>query len=112
MSFINSLWVKLFTKQIGADQFCNKYFVGKSTNYLGHPKRFVIYNGRNESSKVPPMWHAWLHYLNDEIPNNDNELYDWQQKHIPNLTGTKHAYNPAQSKNTKLETYAKWIPNK
>jgi NADH:ubiquinone oxidoreductase subunit len=111
MSFINKFWIKFFAREIGADQFGNKYFIGKNKNYLGHSKRFVVYDGKSESSKVPPMWHAWLHYLNNEIPDG-NESYSWQQEHIPNLTGTKHAYNPDKAKNKKLETYSTWIPNK
>ena len=111
MSLINSLWVKLFCKQVGKDQFGNRYFVGKDKNYLGQAKRFVIYNGQDEGSKVPPMWHAWLHYLSEDIPGN-NKVYDWQQEYVPNLTGTKHAYNPAKSNCTRIETYSKWNPNK
>ena len=111
MSFINNLWIKFFTREVGVDQFGNKYFAGKNKNYLGQAKRFVMYNGKSESSKVPPMWHAWLHYLNKEIPDN-NVSYSWQQEHVPNLTGTKHAYNPSEFENKKLETYSKWTPHK
>ncbi len=112
MSFINNLKIKCFYQKIGIDQFGNKYFISKDKNYLGRRKRFVIYNGHPESSKIPPMWHSWLHYFNDEVPCNNTKSYDWQQEHIPNLTGTKYAYNPSQSKNTELETYSKWVPNK
>ena len=108
---MNSLWVKLSSKKIGEDQFGNEYFIGKNTNYLGQPKRFVIYKGKNESSKVPPMWHGWLHYLDEEVPlDSTKSRYDWQCEHVPNLTGTKHAYNPAESKCTKGDVYSRWIP--
>ena len=28
-------------------------------------KRWVIYNGVVEASRVPADWHGWLHYTND-----------------------------------------------
>ncbi len=111
MSFIDKLWIKCFCQKIGIDQFGNSYFSSKNKNYLGRNKRFVVYNGNGETSKVPPMWHSWLHYISDDIPSNNAKTYDWQQKYEPNLTGTKYAYNPAQYKNIKLKTYSKWNPN-
>lgn len=110
MSFIDKIWIKFGKKQIGTDLFGNKYFVGKGANYLGKLKRFVIYNGCDESSKVPPMWHAWLHYMSDDVPTSEDESYDWQQSHAPNLTGTKHAYNP-KAENNDLKPYLRWTPN-
>jgi len=107
---MNSLWVKLFNKKVGQDHFGNEYFLGKNTNYLGKPKRFVLYKGSDQSSKVPAMWHAWLHYLADELPTDTvKNRYDWQQEHKPNLTGTKHAYSPAESEHSS-EVYSKWSP--
>ncbi|MDG1437064.1 MAG: NADH-ubiquinone oxidoreductase subunit NDUFA12 family protein [Rickettsiaceae bacterium] len=110
MSFIEKALVKFRKKKIGTDAFGNQYFVGKEVNYLGKPKRFVIYKDDKESSKVPPMWHAWLHYLSDDIPGECSKQYDWQQDYVPNLTGTKLAYNP-QAKNSSLKKYSRWIPN-
>lgn len=111
MSCINSVWIKLLSTQVGKDQFGNRYFIGNNKNYLGQAKRFVIYNGQDEGSKVPPMWHAWLHYLSDDVPTVDNnKVYNWQQEYVPNLSSTKCAYNLAQSSCTKIETYSKWSP--
>lgn len=111
MSFINGLWVKFFCKQVGVDQFGNKYFVGNSKNYLGHNKRYVLYNGINDGSKVPARWHAWLHYLSEKLPSEESQKdYEWQIEHIQNLTGTKAAYDPSKSKHIKLESYSSWRP--
>lgn len=111
MFLINKLWIKYFCKEIGIDQFGNKYYIGKGKNYLGINKRYVIYKGMDESSKVPPRWHAWLHYLNDEIPEGEElERYEWQKDHLPNLSGTKHAYTPAISNDIGLKTYSNWTP--
>ncbi len=111
MSLVNSLWVKLFCKQVGVDQFGNKYFIGKRKNYLGQSKRYVLYNGIDDGSKVPAQWHAWLHYLSQELPSDEKqEEYDWQIDHVQNLTGTRMAHNPSESEHIKLETYSRWIP--
>ncbi|NRB10448.1 MAG: NADH:ubiquinone oxidoreductase subunit NDUFA12 [Rickettsiaceae bacterium] len=112
MSIINKIWLKIFAKKVGEDRFGNKYYLGNNTNYLGQKKRYVIFNGIEESSKVPPVWHAWLHYMSDVTPSDSTENnYSWQQDHLPNLTGTKYAYNPARSdKNVKYANYSKWIP--
>lgn len=110
MSFLDKLWIRVFCRKIGEDEFGNLYYIGKSANYLGKYKRYVYYNGSNNSSKVPPMWHAWLHYLSDDVPSNI-ENYQWQKTHQPNLTGTKHAYRPTCT-NPKLSSYSAWAPKK
>ncbi|MGC0371778.1 MAG: hypothetical protein DGJ47_000478 [Rickettsiaceae bacterium] len=109
MSFINKLWIKLFYQKEGADQFGNVYYTSSDKNYLGKEKRFVYYNGIDESSKVPPMWHAWLHYLSDELPNDEPLEHSWQKEHTPNLTGTKYAYLPKE--NSHDSHYSSWLPN-
>lgn len=111
MSFINSLYVKLFSKKIGQDEFGNSYYLSKSRDYLGNNKRYVLYNGMDESSKIPPMWHAWLHYMSDELPSeNDNISFSWQKSHLPNLSGTKYAYDPAKAENKRIKVYKSWNP--
>lgn len=109
MSFIDKYLIKLLSKQIGEDQFGNEYFISKIKNYLGHNKRYVIYNGIEESSKVLPMWHAWLHYLSDDIPGSDNQQqnYVWQKSRVLTLTGTQFAYNPEKSNYKTLKVYEK-----
>lgn len=111
MSLINKIYFKLYCKEVGRDRYGNIYYVSSKKNYLGHNKRFVDYKGLKESSKVPPIWHAWLHYLSDEVPcTADKKQYDWEREHVPNLSGTKYAYNPALSKNIKIQTYSAWNP--
>lgn len=82
-------------KLVGKDIFGNKYYVEKRNPKAGKAKRWVMYNGLAEASKVPPLWHAWLHYITDELPNEMNApTYFWQKEHQPNLTGTSFAYKP------------------
>ena len=82
----------LFTgKLAGIDEFGNKYY----SNSKG--KRWVIYESNVESSKIPPEWHSWIHFMNNKLPNKDVKKYSWQKKFQENLTGTKNAYKPEGS---------------
>jgi NADH:ubiquinone oxidoreductase subunit len=111
MSLINSLLIRFFCKHVGTDQFGNRYFVGNKKNYLGQNKRYVLYKGIRDGSKVPALWHAWLHYSSHDLPSDKPQLdHDWQIDHVQNITGTKAAYHPSKSKNTKLSVYSKWTP--
>lgn len=87
-----STW--LFSKLVGIDASGNRYYVSKKPNEDGKYRRSVMYNGMVEASKIPPLWHAWLHYTTDTIPEN-SEAYSWQKAPQPNLTGTALAYRPA-----------------
>jgi NADH:ubiquinone oxidoreductase subunit len=110
------LKTKLLYSFIGRDEFGNKYYQERRKNNFNKPRRCVIYNGRVEATKVPPMWHAWLHYITDEFPDTSIN-YEWQQQHTPNVTGTDSAYFPAghpQSKShgerhKSVGDYESWI---
>lgn len=92
---IDKFFVTLRSNCVGQDNFGNKYYESKKADYLGRKKRFVIYRGKIEASKVPPLWHAWLHHLSNEVPLRGKEQnYSWQREFEPNLTGTKEAYFP------------------
>jgi len=94
-----SIGTKLFTMlngvPMGTDSQGNKYYRGKRTLLSGKERRWVIYHGKVEASRVPPAWHSWLHHTTEEVPNDDSaKLWDWQTDHVPNLTGTADAYRP------------------
>lgn len=76
--------------EVGGDRFGNRYFRHKTDS----DKRWVLYNGVAEASKVPPEWHAWLHRTVAEPPK-DVTHRAWEKPHLPNLTGTDYAYRPA-----------------
>ena len=77
----------LFTgKLVGKDEFGNKYY----SNSKG--KRWLIYKNRVESSKIPPEWHLWIHFLTNNKPSNNPIKFKWQKKHSENLTGTVKAH--------------------
>lgn len=82
-------------KQIGEDLLGNLYFEGGSdTN--GNPRRWVIYNGSNDASRVPPEWFSWLHHQIDAAPDQALPAPKvWEKPAEPNLTGSALAYRPA-----------------
>ena len=82
----------LFTgKYVGVDEFGNKYY----SNSNG--KRWVIYKNQVESSKIPPEWHLWIHFLTNNKPDENIKKFQWQKKYEENLSGTKKAYKPEGS---------------
>ena len=59
-------------------------------------KRWVIYNGEAEASRVDPDWHGWLHRTWDTPPTEAPLKHKpWEKPHQENLTGTPLAYAPA-----------------
>jgi NADH:ubiquinone oxidoreductase subunit len=61
-------------------------------------KRWVIYNGEMEASRVTPDWHGWLHFTWDQPPTDAPLPHRvWEQPHQENLTGTQAAYAPPGS---------------
>ncbi len=85
-------------EQVGTDAFGNRYFRDKKGRVRcdgRREKRWVIYNGAPEASKVPPEWHVWLHHVTAEPPApGGTPRRPWQKEPIPNLTGTPLAYRP------------------
>ena len=84
-------------KLVGEDETGNKYYetVDPKWNYDGHNRRFVIYNGYADASKVSPDWHGWLHHTFAEPPTRAPlRRKVWEKDHQPNLTGTIWAWRP------------------
>ena len=90
-------------EHVGTDDYGNRYYQLK--NYKLQPlgggrfsreRRWVIYKGEAEGSKVPPEWHAWLHHTYDEVPK-PRTRYPWEKPHQPNMTGTPLSYHPRGS---------------
>jgi NADH:ubiquinone oxidoreductase subunit len=104
-----SIGTKLFTwlrgELVGTDQFGNRYFRDKRRKPLkrgggreSRERRWVLYNGEAEASRVPSEWHGWLHHTVDQVPvPGVRKAHPWQKEHVPNLTGTPLAYRPPGS---------------
>jgi NADH:ubiquinone oxidoreductase subunit len=109
---------------VGSDQFGNRYYRDKTKKALvrgggrfSREKRWVIYEGVAEASKVPPQWHAWLHHTIDAPPlDAGTPQYAWEKPHLPNLTGTEAAYRPPGSvlmgghRQASAGDYEPWTP--
>ena len=92
------LGTKIYTffmgNYVGKDSYGNKYYSNKKDYSMENSKRWVIFKGSVEATKIPPHWHAWLHKITIDPPINYSHKYDWQKDHIVNKTGTKDAYYP------------------
>ncbi len=115
MDLISRIAIKISCNKVGVDEFGNQYFEAKKAR-IGYKRRFVIYKGSSEPSKIPAEWHGWMHYTRDDLPQNNHKL-SWQKIHLPNLTGTKFAHFPLGSqisggKRSKVSSdYQPWQPN-
>jgi NADH:ubiquinone oxidoreductase subunit len=93
MTITTRLHTLVFGKLVGTDQFGNRYFTERGAARKKRAKRWVLFNGKAEPTKVPPQWHGWLHYTH-EAPLAAAPQYHWEKPHLPNLTGTTGAYVP------------------
>ncbi len=93
-------------KFVGSDETGNKYYSNSSG------KRWVVYRNRVESSKIPPEWHAWIHFTVKNKPSQNFNKFQWQKKHEENLTGTDRAYKPdgslASDSKKSMKKYETW----
>jgi len=115
-----NLGTKIYTwisgKFVGDDEFGNKYYCSSKNFEDFKAKRWVIYNGEIEASKIPPHWHAWLHKSIDAPPIHYKHQYEWQKNHKSNMTGTPKAYHPksnaqSKTKNSSIKKeYETWNP--
>jgi NADH:ubiquinone oxidoreductase subunit len=93
----------------GCDDLGNKYyFLKKNTK-----KRWVIFKGIEDPTKIPPQWYNWIHNIEDN-PISDDTFYDWQTKnHKPNMTGTVARFSPIKTnQHAKHKSgYSPWRPS-
>lgn len=90
-----SLFTRRHGGKMGEDQWGNVYFQSKKPDRSGLTRRWVIYKGSNDASRVPPEWHSWLHGQAEDVPDKAlPPARAWQKDPIPNLTGTPLAYRP------------------
>jgi NADH:ubiquinone oxidoreductase subunit len=94
MTLSTWLFTRLRGRQVGTDSVGNIYYEERRPRPGAlRNRRWVVYAGAAEASKVPPEWHAWLHYTTDS-PLPDAGRRPWQKPHIPNVTGTPASYRP------------------
>jgi NADH:ubiquinone oxidoreductase subunit len=121
-TFGTQFWTWRHGEFVGADEFGNAYYRekgGRISPALGYNRRWVIYNGLAEPSRIPPAWHAWIHYIVDVPPTEEIVTpRPWWKPHKPNLTGLPGAYRPpgstlAQNRRPAATgDYRPWTPNR
>ena len=109
-----TLNTQLFTwrkgEKVGEDDQGNLYYRNADDS-----KRWVIFNGEAEATRVSPDWHGWLHRTWDEPPTDKPLMHrEWEKPHQENLTGTMLAYAPAGSirreQPANRDDYEAWSP--
>ncbi len=78
---------------VGQDEFGNRYYQNKDSS-----RRWVVYNGTVEASRVGADWHGWLHHTFVQPPTEAPFVVKaWETGHQPNMTGTDSAWRPQGS---------------
>ncbi|MFT6104090.1 MAG: NADH:ubiquinone oxidoreductase subunit [Paracoccaceae bacterium] len=96
--------------RVGDDAQGNIFYETKDRS-----RRWVIFNGENEATRVDPDWHGWLHRTWDEPPTRAPLVHKtWEKPHQKNQSGTAAAYAPAgslrQDKPANRQDYEAWTP--
>jgi len=94
MSFGTSLYTWIYGNLVGKDEFNNRYYCNTKNFDDLEAKRWVIFHGSIEATKIPSHWHAWLHKTINIPPLEYRHKYNWQKNHQQNMTGTNQAYYP------------------
>ncbi|MCA8884577.1 MAG: NADH:ubiquinone oxidoreductase subunit NDUFA12 [Rhodobacteraceae bacterium] len=92
-----TIGTQIFTSRhgvkVGEDEQGNVFYETRDK-----ARRWVIFNGEAEASRVSPEWHGWLHRTWDEPPTEKPFVHKaWEKPHQENLTGTALAYAPVGS---------------
>ncbi len=92
-TFGTQLWTWRKGRKVGEDAQGNVFY-----RTADDSRRWVIFNGPIEASRIDPDWHGWLHRTWDEPPTDKPLVHRaWQKPHQENLTGTDRAYAPTGS---------------
>jgi NADH:ubiquinone oxidoreductase subunit len=111
-----SLGTTLFTRrngrEVGTDVYGNVYYESKKGD-----RRWVIYNGSNDASRIPPDWYGWMHNQIDGHPDESlPPIRKFQKPPTPNPTGTPEAYRPSGAlerggqRQAASGDYQAWVP--
>ena len=101
------IYTIFFGKLVGKDDSGNKYYQNNSG------KRWVIYKGEINASKIPSDWFLWIHHTTNDTPSkNKKSKHFWQKPHKENKTGTNDSYKPNKitKKSKDFKKYETWKP--
>jgi NADH:ubiquinone oxidoreductase subunit len=112
-SWGTSITTRRHGREAGRDEAGNVYFQHKDNP----ARRWVIYAGANDGSRVPPGWQSWLRGTIDELPDKGlPPRRAWELEPEPNLTGSADAWRPSGSlraegrRAASTGDYSAWTP--
>lgn len=96
--------------RVGEDAEGNSYYQSRDGK-----RRWVIYEGEVEASRISADWHGWLHHTFDQPPSEKPLAHkSWEEPHQENLTGSGLAYAPEgslrQPSPAQRSDYEAWTP--
>ena len=101
-------------EEVGRDAEGNIYFKHRKDP----ARRWVIYAGANDSSRVAPGWNAWLRGTIEGLPDQSlPERRSFEAAPQANLTGSDRAWRPAGSirsggqRPAATGDYSAWTPD-
>ena len=84
-----TIGTRLFTwfngRLVGRDGADNAYYEDKRARPGQRARRWVMFAGTPEASKVPAEWHSWLHYTTDQVLPEQGRR-PWQKPHPVSYT--------------------------
>ena len=113
-SWGTSIFSRRNGEEAGRDEAGNLYFRHRKDP----ARRWVMYSGANDSSRVSPGWNAWLRGTIDDVPDKSlPERRAFEAPPQPNLTGSDQAWRPAGSirsggvRPAATGDYSAWTPD-
>lgn len=106
MDFLVRLLIWWNSQTLGTQIFTSRHGIKVGEDDQGNifyrdaadKRRWVIFNGDMEATRVGPGWHGWLHHTVDTTPvEAPLRVRPWEKPHQENLTGTPAAYAPPGS---------------
>ena len=93
-TFGTSLFTRRYGSEVGRDEEGNIYYQRKNDSV----RRWVVYAGANDGSRVPPAWQAWLKGTIDDLPEKSlPPRRPFERPAEANQTGTFSAFKPGGS---------------
>lgn len=93
MTIGTRIYTWLHGRLVGHDSAGNSYYEQKRPRTGQPARRWVMFTGADDASKVTAEWHSWLHYTTD-APLPEQGRRPWQKPHLANATGTAESYRP------------------
>ncbi|EGO01610.1 Ndufa12, NADH:ubiquinone oxidoreductase 17,2kD [Serpula lacrymans var. lacrymans S7.3] len=100
---------------VGKDQFGNRYYenLNPEDEILGRHRWVDFAQHYSNATQVPAEWHSWLSHIRQSPPPEDNVIQNlspvWQGPWIENLTGTRGAYRPYNTRSTRRSFFVTYI---